>query len=176
MLLLSSCITSRIYKQYDDFENQKKYRTEQFYYAKRDFSGSTQVKITYYKTVSQTGVTKVNALLKVYSSSEKGKLQEEISFRMADKIYKTVFYDYQANYGYNYSLDYNCEGIDAIQNFSGNTDENIRNLAYFDFTDKIIDEISKTTGLQVRFYIGKEAYIIRFSKSRLKQLKKFLLL
>jgi len=176
IFLLSSCIQNRIYKQYDDFENQKKYKLEQVYYAKKDFSGSTQVKITYYKTVSQTNDIQVDALLMVHSSSEKGKLQEKISFRIENKIYEAVFYDYQANYDYNYSIDYDDESIGANQNFSGNADEDIRNLAYFDLSAKMIDEISKAPNLQIRFYIGKEAYTIQFSKAKLKQFKKFLLL
>ncbi len=169
-----SCIPQHIYKDFDVFENVRKFKLVQFYNAKRDFTGSQQIKIKYYKTIDSQGTTNISAQFLVYSSGEDGKLADELNIRIDNKVYDIEFYNYQSNYDlfHNDDIDYDEED----SNINHNADDNIRHLAYFNFPNELVKKILNGNLLSMRFYIGKEAYTVRFSKFELKQLKKFLII
>ncbi len=171
---LLSCIPHQIYKDFDEFENARKFKLIQVYNAKRDFIGSEQIKIKYYKTIDSNGKINISAQLLTYSNSEDGKLMDELHIRIGNEVYDVNFYNYLSNYDLfrDAGIDYDEEN----SNINHNEDENIRHLADFDIPNEIVEKIMNNNLLSMRFYIGKEAYTVRFSKFELKQLKKFLII
>ena len=176
VFFVASCIPSRIYKEFDEFENLRKFKLVQIYNAKKDFSGHKQIKISYYKNINQAGESKISARLLVYSNDEEGKLNKQINIRTGDDIYNVRFYDYQNNYDAYYEQDYDIEGEYNTINITHNAGENIRHIAYFDISKDIANKILTEDILSYRFFIGKEAYTIKLSKYELKQLQKFILI
>ncbi len=172
LLLLSSCFTGYIYRDFDEFENLRKFKLSKIYYAKKDFSGKKEVKINYYKSINPQGKVSVSARLYVYTDADAGKLAKNIAFRTGTDIYELNFDNIQSNYdAYHYDEDI---GNDEHIEITHSTGENIRHFADFDIPNNLLESIMNTEQLSFRFYIGKEAYTYRFSKSNLKQLKKFL--
>ncbi|MCF6239894.1 MAG: hypothetical protein L3J74_00960 [Bacteroidales bacterium] len=181
ILILSqftACIPHRIYKEFDEFENLRKFKISQIYNAKKDFTGTRQIKINYYKTISQNGEIDISARLIAYSTAEDGKLNEHLDIRIGNEIYTTDFYNYQSNYDLYPDVDISVNNDDDDNDpyeISHSNSENIRHLADFNLSQTLVEHILNTELLSMRFYIGKEAYTLRFSKFELKQLKKFLL-
>lgn len=169
-----ACIPSKIYHEFDEFDNLRKFKLTQIYNAKRDFTGHVQIKISYYKSISQSGEIKISARLLVYSSAEDGNLGKTISFRPGQKIYDLNLYNYKSSYDSFHDIDYDVDHENGSINVTANADENIRHTADFDIINELGDQILNNEILLLRFFIGKEAYTVRFSKFELKQLKKFL--
>ncbi len=171
-----ACIPSRIYHEFDEFENLRKFKLTQIYNAKRDFIGHVQIKINYYKSISQSSEVKISARLLVYASAEDGDLGKTISFRMGQQIYDLNFYNYKSSYDAFHDIDYDVDQENSTISVTSKADENIRHIADFDISNELGDKILNNEILSLRFFIGKEAYTVRFSKFKLKQLKKFLLI
>ncbi len=170
-----ACIPSRIYREFDEFENLRKFKLTQIYNAKRDFGGHVQIKINYYKSISQSDKVKISARLLVFSTAEDGDLGKAISFRMGQQIYDLNFYNYKSSYDAYHDIDYDVEQENSTISVTSNTNNNIRHIADFDISNELGDKILNNEMLSLRFFIGKEAYTVRFSKFELKQLKKFLM-
>jgi len=186
LIFSQACVFRTVNKQYDDFENQVKFKLKQTYLAKNEFKGRQHVTIQYYKTISSSSKKSITAKLYFSSLPEHGKLNNRLKIKTETNFHNITFYDIEtreiieSEVKTEHVITENTDSDDKDNNTTEtytstitNSTE-IANLVYFDISNDLAKEILNSEELSFRFYLGNEAITINFSKKKLKKLKKLL--
>ncbi|OQY05914.1 MAG: hypothetical protein B6I20_00020 [Bacteroidetes bacterium 4572_117] len=186
-----SCFKSRVYYNYDEFENKHKMMMEQMYTARKDFKKKESVRIKYYKEFDQSGLLSLSGKINFHTSPSDGKLGTKLSIKVKNEVFDAIFYDgntekissttTKSQHTIDYKEKESENDKDDDKEISSETHTNtsttntyINNISYFNFDKKIIDKLLADKDISFRFYVGKEGVTVYLSKRQLNSMLEFI--